>query len=305
LPIGSIPAARPAADYAEAIARFDALRALDDACVLDVGKSTLYAQPSSAPLAIVLLHGFTSCPQQYAVLAAQLQARGHSIVVPRLPGHGDIDRSGPRLVGKTAEQWLATAGEALDIACGLGQRVATLGISLGGAMGAWFALQRRDIARAVAVVPMFGIDHLGPFANTVLRLALTTLPNLEIRWDPFGDQKQIPAHAYPRYPSRGLGQCLRIGAEVAGASRTTAPLAGDVVAVLNTREPAISNKMALQIVENWQRLRANSASTFIFDNLAGIHDIVEPTNPYQHIDIAYPKFIELLEGAAAVEQARS
>ncbi len=283
--------------YAEAIARFDALAALDDAGVMAAGRSKLYAQAAKVPLAIVLLHGFTNNPQTFAVLAAELVARGHTVVVPRLPGHGDIDRSGRRLINVKAEQWLATGDAALDIACGLGERVATLGVSLGGAMAGWFALRRQDIARAVGVVPMYGIGRFSPFANAAVTLALVTLPDLQIPWDPFGNQEQITADAYPKFPSRGLGECLRIGDDVFNAALRITPAGGDVVAVLNTREPAINNAMALQITSNWQRLRAKSASAFIFSDLPAIHDIVEPTNPYQKIDIVYPKLIELLEGS--------
>jgi pimeloyl-ACP methyl ester carboxylesterase len=289
----------PARDPAEARARFDSLRGLDDGALFPVAYSRMYAHPSRTPLALVLLHGFTNCPAQFAELAEQLFARGHSLVVPRLPGHGDADRSGRRLDGVGAPAWCATTRTAIDIARGLGERVVVAGVSLGGVLAAWAAATHADVARAVAVAPFLGVINLGLGGNVVLERALALLPNASIPWDPFGDQSQIPPYAYPCFSSRGLGQSLHLGLRLLRDAAQTAPACRDVVLVTNSNDPAIDNRLVDALVTSWNRQRPGGARDYRFAYLPAIHDIVDPMNHLQRVDLVYPKLIELIEGGTA------
>lgn len=244
----------------------------------------------------MLLHGFTNCPQQFVPLAEQLNARGHNVVIPRLSGHGYADRSARHLAPIRAERWLAETHEALDLASGLGERVALSGISLGGSLAARVAAARADVARAVCVAPLFGLLHLPPIVDVALCAVLTRLPDVEIPWDPFGNQEQIPDHAYAKYSTRALGQCLRIGDDIFGSARKGAPCTARSVAFfLNAHDPAVNNEFARRIAGEWNLRRAGSAQVVELGDLPAIHDIIEPGNPYQRVAEIYPKLIELLE----------
>jgi alpha-beta hydrolase superfamily lysophospholipase len=273
------------------------LRGLDDATLFPVQYSALFAPPARTSLAVVLLHGFTNGPAQFVELAAELFARGHAVVVPRLPGHGSSDRSGRSLAGIGATEWLATTREATDIACGLAERVVVAGVSLGGSLAAWTAAARSDVARGVAIVPFLGVINLGATGNTLLERALGALPDAEVPWDPFGDQALIPPYAYPGFPSRGLGQSLRLGRRLLSAAARAAPAAPDIVLVTNSHEPAIDNRMVDSLVARWNRRRRGSAWDFRFDDLPANHDIIDPLNPLQRHATVYPKLIEFFEDA--------
>jgi len=292
LPIADVTPPRPARDFSEAEERFAALCRLDeDPLIAWWGRSRAFLHEGRTPLAIVLLHGFTSSSQQFVTLAETLQSRGHNAIVPRLPGHGDADRKGTRLAGTRVEQWLATVEESIDIASGLGERVAVAGISASGALAAWFALSRRDIAHAVGVAPMFGILHFPAVIDELLLPALLTLPDFQMKWDPFGDGRQITNHSYPRFPTHGLAQCLRLGLDV----YTRAPIEparSQVTLILNEHDPAVNNAMAAEIATCW---KAAGAKTVTLRDLPVIHDIIDPANPYQRTDIVYPALIEALE----------
>ncbi|NTU86198.1 MAG: hypothetical protein HGA45_43865, partial [Chloroflexales bacterium] len=56
------PSARPTGTYAEALARFEALRARDDTSVLPVCRSYLLDHSGPTDSVVVLLHGMTNCP---------------------------------------------------------------------------------------------------------------------------------------------------------------------------------------------------------------------------------------------------
>jgi alpha-beta hydrolase superfamily lysophospholipase len=292
LPIVDVTPSRPARDFVEAEERFAALCRLDeDPLIAWWGRSRAFLHGSRTPLAVVLVHGFTNSPQQFVALAETLESRGHNVIVPRLPGHGDADRKGTRLAGARVEQWLATVEESLDIASGLGERIAVAGISAAATIASWFALSRRKIAHAVAVAPMFGILRLPALVDELLLPALLWLPDFQMRWDPFGDGRQIPSHAYPRFPTRGLAQCLRVGLDVYTRSPRESPRSR-VTLILNERDPAVNNALAEEIAGRW---RAHGANALTLSDLPAIHDIIDPANPYQRTDLVYPPLIDALE----------
>src|SRR5207253_9658948 len=163
-------------------------------------------------LAVVLFHGFTNNPMQFARMAGELYARGCNVLVPRLPGHGERNRMTTRLEGLTANQLLCAATEAVDAARGLGKRLTISGISLGGALCAWLATRRSDVDRCVSIAPALALNGLAYAVDRVVTGALARMPKTAYAWwDPRLKEKITPKHAYPRYPLRTLGECYRIG----------------------------------------------------------------------------------------------
>ena len=216
------------------------------------------------------------------------------MVVPRLPGHGKVDRNTTALARVPRVAYLATTNEAIDIARGAGEAVAVLGISIGGAFAAWHALHRDDIARAIPIAPLFGIRHLPVPADRLLVRALETVPNAFIPWDPRGDGSQIPVYGYPRFATRALAATLRIGLDVERRSHAAVPR-GEIVVVLNAAEPACENAIATSIVARLARARTGSARAIVWNDMPPMHDIVDPTNPHGRTDLVYPRLIEEIE----------
>ena len=119
------PAVVPARTYEEALQRVAAFQSYDDDRILPQARTALLSHGARTPLAVVLLHGFTNHPGQYRAFAPRLFDRGVNVLVPRMPEQGDRDRMTQRLAKLTAEALLARASEAVDVACGLGERVAS------------------------------------------------------------------------------------------------------------------------------------------------------------------------------------
>ena len=108
--------------------------ALDGEEILPAAKTLLLEHERRVPLSVVLLHGFTNNPAQYAELAPLIFARGANVFVPRMPEHGDRDRMTASIAELKATALLHAVAGALDAAAGLGERVAVLGISMGGVL---------------------------------------------------------------------------------------------------------------------------------------------------------------------------
>lgn len=49
--------------------------------------------------AVMYLHGFTACPQQFFDLGQQLSAQGYTVLLPLMPGQGRMPPDGPQGVG--------------------------------------------------------------------------------------------------------------------------------------------------------------------------------------------------------------
>lgn len=284
----------PAATYAAALERARAFMARDDDGVAPVARTALHVHGERRPLAIVLLHGYTNNPAQYAQFAPMLYERGANVLVPRMPLHGERDRMTTRLAHLTAEMLLASASEALDIACGLGSEVAVLGISMGGCLAAYFA-QFREIALAVPVAPDFSLLQLPYGVSSLAGKLLRALPNFFLWWDPRVRERQLPATAYPRFSTRALAQTLRVGDDVHAASRREDPRAARIVVMVNRTDPAVNNGVAKYVAGEWSNRRGGAGVEYV--ELRGLptnHDIIDPQNPLARTDLVYPKLLEAL-----------
>ena len=244
-----------------------------------------------APLAVVLLHGLTNCPMQYDALSADLASRGHAVIVPRMPYHGYRDRMTDATAALTAGDLQAAALRAVAIAALAGDRVVTLGISIGATLSGWL-VARTAIDTGIAVAPFCGLKDLYGGMNDALGSVLRTAPNLFSWWDPRLKQRQPPSHGYPRFATRALGASLALSTDL------PAPREGErgrrAILVCNDRDPVVNNAFAAR------RFNALGAYGVAIENvtlrgLPEIHDIIEPAIPESRTDLVYPKLIELIE----------
>lgn len=290
----AVPVSSPASDYREGIDRLRTIMDRDDDRIARNARTALYVHGARAPWSVVLLHGLTNHPGQFLDFAPLLYVVGINVIVPRMPLHGYADRMTNALEGLTAEMLLNAAYESVDAAMGLGERVAVLGISMGGLLCAHLGQYRSDVATSVPVAPDFGLLRLGRGLTDALSTIVLHLPNFFLWWDPRLKQAQRPATAYPRFSTHALMQTLRIGNAVYGAAKTTAPAAGRISTVVNARDPAVNNEATKQTVERWKRRRPAGIDYIELTNLPENHDIIDPDNPQARTGLVYKKLIEIL-----------
>jgi transposase InsO family protein len=84
-------------------------------------RAFLHDQPTED--VFVLLQGLTNAPEQFDKLGRILFERGHNVVLPLTPGHGEADLMTDKLEAFTAQAMLDSANEAVTLAHGLGRRV--------------------------------------------------------------------------------------------------------------------------------------------------------------------------------------
>ena len=109
------------------------------------------AEPFSAtggPHGVLVLHGFTGCPQSMRGLARAFAAGGFAVELPLLPGHGTTVDD---MLTTTWTDWSGCAElvyNELAVRC---EKVVVAGLSMGGSLAVWLAAHHPEIAGVVAI----------------------------------------------------------------------------------------------------------------------------------------------------------
>jgi esterase/lipase len=243
-----------------------------------------------APTAVVLLHGLTNSPPQYDALAPLLHARGHAVLVPRLPLHGYRDRMTGALAALRASDLEAAALEAVATAALCGDRVVVAGISIGATLAGWLAARTR-IDVGIAFAPFSGLHELYGGLNDALGWVLRTLPNAFGWWDPRVKEKQPPVHGYPRFATRALGESLLLSTDIDRVPR--AVHGRRAVLVLNANDPVVNNAHAHRRFSTLLGYGVDYRRV-VLQGLPKMHDVIEPL-PQAHTELVYPALTALIE----------
>jgi carboxylesterase len=286
---------KPAASFEEAVARVGALQAKDGPEVRDDSRTRFWSQGKKAEHVLVYYHGYTNAPPQFKLLGEELCQKGYNVLVPRLPHHGRKDPLCEDQAQLTAEEMAAMTQETVDIAQGLGEKVTIAGLSAGGVMAAWAAQFRADVDLAVVIGPAFGLPFIPAWGCSLARGAIKVLPNMFIWWDPRVKEKIVgPAHAYPRFSTKGLAQTFRLGDQVRDAAKTTKPLARKIQVILSDFDTAIHLPTAKKVAEEWKAHGADLSEYIFAKDLKIWHDLIDPEQSTQRIDVVYPVLMPLL-----------
>jgi carboxylesterase len=102
------------------------------------------------PGAVLLLHGYNDSPQSMQSVAAALNARGWSVRVPLLPGHG---RRLQDWAAARAADWEHAARAEFSALRSAHDEVAVGGLSMGGALAFILAAEHPDVRAVVGFAP--------------------------------------------------------------------------------------------------------------------------------------------------------
>src|SRR5689334_2676451 len=90
---GLVSHPNPVTSYDEAIAKVKTMQTEDNQdFTLDVCITKLFDHGIQVEHVMVLLHGFTNCPEQFNELGKQYFDSGYNVFIPRMPYHGLSDR---------------------------------------------------------------------------------------------------------------------------------------------------------------------------------------------------------------------
>ena len=181
--------------------------------------------------ALLLLHGFGDTPQTLRYLADRLHAAGYTVRAPLLPGHGRALRD---FALATAEDYLRSAREELDRMRASSEWVGLVGLSMGGAVAARLAAERRDLRALVLLAP-----YLTPPPSIVLVSRSAPVLALTVPYLRGGGDASVhdpvaraASFSYGMFPP----QAVRALVATASAARAALPAITAPTLVVNSRE---------------------------------------------------------------------
>lgn len=282
----------PTSDYPGALARARAVLAADSAIAAPGGESILLVHGARRPRAVVLLHGFTDSPRQFAALADSLYERGDNVFVPRLPHHAERGRDARELARLSAADLCRTADEAVDIAAGLGDTVVVLGLSVGGTMAAWAAEHRPEVRRAVVIAPPFEVSHVPSVLERPLVNFSSHVPNLTRRDAPEAGRPDRD----PGFATHALAQVLKLGIAVRREAEREPPERAEVLFLVNADDGTVKTPPVLDLARVWNA-RGVPVSVFELPDSLGLpHNIVDPMQHRADAAAVYPTLEALAHG---------
>ena len=295
LDLGSRPDG--AAGYGEAVERITAAAARDATELLaPEGPGFALLTGGRTERSVVLFHGYTSAPRQFLIIAEAYRTAGCNVWVPRMPFHGYVDRLTRDLSLLTAPMLRNHADRAVDIATGLGERGTVVGLSGGGSLATWCAVERPEVAETVAISPLMqplGVPH---WATRALAAVLPHVPDWYAWWYP-RMKDAMPGYGYPDFSYRGIGALLQLvywAQRV--ADRRPRSVAGRFTLVKNEGDERLDSAFNVRLVERLvppDRLTIHTIPA----SEGLIHDIVTPEatgENHAKIDVAYRHLSEAL-----------
>lgn len=73
-----------------------------------------------------------------------------------------------------------------------------------------------------------------------------------------------PYYAYPRFPTRVIGETMFLGREVLRESRVVAPRCASILVVTSASDTAANHRLTRELVEHWRGHRPCAVETFEF-----------------------------------------
>ena len=285
----------PAANYDEAVARFEQVRAVERRQgVYEPCRSRLLDSGRATDVVVVLVHGLANCPRQFVELGERIRATGANVLILRVPRHGIADSSGQRIgrvsnVGGLTPEELASYGDdAVDMAAGLCEDVRVLGLSMGGVVAAWIAQNREDVDRVVTVAPAITLPRVPGFVDSMFRNLFTRLPNVSLPGSAALD------HAYAGGSTRALASMYRLAEAVRDDAAKNAPAAASIAVVTNGADDQVKNSDIEALAEAWRSSGAD-VDSYQFPRALGLpHDVIDVGQPKGKPEVVYPVLLGLL-----------
>lgn len=168
---------------------------------------------------ILLSHGFTGSPASMTPWARQLAGLGHTVRVPRLPGHGTTWQE----MNRTRwTDWYAELDSALTELRSRCDHVILAGLSMGGCLALRLAQQRpADVDALVLVNPAISLDRFDLRLVPALQWIVPSMPGI-------GNDIKKPGQdeiGYDRTPLKALASQLTMWKDVrANLPKVTQPI---------------------------------------------------------------------------------
>lgn len=289
----------PSSSFQEAKASFEELQQSEARLPLaSLGGSRLFSHGEKTERVFVLLHGLTTCPEQFVPLAKILFDSGANVIIPRAKYAGFSDLMNEQQGTQTAQDLIDQASIGLDIAGGLGHKITLVGISAAGVASAWMAEHREGIDHVVLISPFLGAYGYSSLEADIIAFFFDHLPNHY-----FWKNKLLkaampdPSYVYPRYGTKSIGSILELGKSIRAFHGNLQTHRLDII--LSSCDNLVNNDLTKQQVKKWTIENPGKVFEYEFSKEKKLpHDCIDPKTPHSNVEASYPKILEILTVAS-------
>lgn len=206
-------------------------------------------------VSILHIHGFSACRQETAPVAEELASRlGAHLVEARLAGHGLTQQA----MEASAEDWLQSVTDSMDLAHRLGERVLIIGTSTGAPLGCWAAkvLAARYGAplAMMYMAPNFGINQSFAWLLTLpgSRFFIPLILGATRTWE--AESEAVAKYWSTKYSTMAVIEMQKVvdWFEAESPASWSVPMG----IMLGDLDPTISARKALRVLEKWGHPRS-------------------------------------------------
>ena len=286
----------PIKTFYNAECRIKKIQDREKAFVRQEGRSVFLSHGEKTEYCLILLHGYTNSPWQFNKLGRQFFEHGNNVLIPRMPYHGLPDILTKEHAKLSVSAMINYADSVIDIGQAFGNKIILVGISAGGIIAGWCALQRIEVHQSVLIAPVFGFGGFPQILMKPLMYMLLTLPNFFRWWD---SEKKADSwslqHVYPRYSTRAVANLLSIGFEVKRLLKRRNTSTANVTVITNANDETVSNKSIYSITRLWRKKKPGGVRTYEFSVVLGLdHDIIDPEHENEQTGLVYPVILDLV-----------
>lgn len=285
----SIP--NPASSYDDALKKISAIQAGEAALPLSPeGHSRLMIHKEKTDRVFVLLHGLSSCPEQFITFGKILFDQGNNVVILRARCAGYSSVWNEKQLEQSGQDLINQAAESLDIAAGLGEHITLIGLSAGALGAAWMAEHRPGIDHVLLIAPFFGAYGWSLPALQAATTLLLYTPNFYIKKK---EPLPLPKYVYPGYGTRCLAKTLELSRAIRSFQGTLPVKRLDIF--LSDADFVVNNQLTQKVAQQWT-LR-NPGKIFLHKFPAALqipHDCIDPHSQNNKTAWSYPPIINAL-----------
>jgi pimeloyl-ACP methyl ester carboxylesterase len=201
--------------YKDVLAKVETIKKIDADKVNPECQDIVMSHGQKQPKSVLIYHGFTNCPKQFAKLGGELFDQGYNVFIPRVPYHGFSNVMTDGLQSLNSGDLLNTINDSYEIAYGLGEKVDVIGISGGGNMALWAGYNYKA-NQVLAIAPLLAPTGYSNWQIPLMQKYFQLKGNEYRWWDDIAQDKPIggPKHAYPRYSSKSGNAFLEVALDL-------------------------------------------------------------------------------------------
>jgi len=281
----------PALSYEEALRKFSVIQQREATLPLSPeGHSRLMVHPTKTERVFVLLHGLSSCPEQFVSLGKILFDRGANVIILRARDAGYANIFSQKQNQQSGQDLVDQAAESLDIAAGLGKKTTIIGLSAGSLGAAWIAEHREGIDQVLLISPFFGVYGWSVPILNIATAFLVYLPNFYI-WKK--DLHHITKYVYPGYGSRCVAKTLELSRAVRAFKGPLTTQRLDIL--ISAADRVVNGQLTQKLTQRWSA--ENPGKVFLHEFPASLniaHDCIDPNTYNSHTELSYPLILKIL-----------